>query len=131
MDSLVATMVEQVRAAVADRTPLRIRGGGSKDFHRLALHGQLLHTRMLRGIVSSARSELGATVRAGTPRADLEAALAEQGQCLPFEPPHFARGATDSATVGGMVAAGPSGPAPAPAGGGRGDPAGVPLPHGR
>ncbi|KAB7584267.1 FAD-binding protein, partial [Verminephrobacter sp. Larva24] len=109
-------VVEQVRAAVADRTPLRIRGGGSKDFHGLALHGQLLDTRMLRGIVSYAPSELVVTVRAGTPLAELEAALAEQGQCLPFEPPHFARGATDSATVGGMVAAGLSGPARARAG---------------
>src|SRR6218665_1191365 len=110
MDSLVATMVEQVRAAVADRTPLRIRGGGSKDFHGLALHGQLLDTPLLRGIVGCGRGELVVTGGAGTPLAELEAALAEQGQCLPFEPPHFARGATDSATVGGMVAAGLSGP---------------------
>ncbi|ABM59042.1 glycolate oxidase subunit GlcE [Verminephrobacter eiseniae] len=131
MDSLVATMVEQVRAAVADRTPLRIRGGGSKDFHGLALHGQLLDTRMLRGIVSYAPSELVVTVRAGTPLAELEAALAEQGQCLPFEPPHFARGATDSATVGGMVAAGLSGPARARAGAVRDYLLGVTLLNGR
>jgi glycolate oxidase FAD binding subunit len=38
--------------------------------------------------------------------------LAEKGQCLPFEPPHFGEGAT----VGGMVAAGLSGPARATAG---------------
>ncbi len=38
--------------------------------------------------------------------------LAEQGQCLPFEPPHFG----GPATVGGMVAAGLSGPARASVG---------------
>ncbi|WP_029554516.1 FAD-binding protein, partial [Verminephrobacter aporrectodeae] len=90
MDSFLAPMVDQVRAAVADRAPLRIRGGGSKDFHGLALQGQVLDTRALRGIVSYAPSELVVSVRAGTPLAELEAALAEQGQCLPFEPPHFA-----------------------------------------
>jgi glycolate oxidase FAD binding subunit len=52
------------------------------------------------------------TVRCGTPLAELEAALAEKGQCLAFEPPHFGEGVT----VGGMVAAGLSGPARATAG---------------
>ena len=42
--------------------------------------------------------------------------LAEQGQCLPFEPPHFAKTPADAATVGGMVAAGLSGPARASVG---------------
>ncbi|MCW8163468.1 glycolate oxidase subunit GlcE [Verminephrobacter aporrectodeae subsp. tuberculatae] len=116
MDSFLAPMVDQVRAAVADRAPLRIRGGGSKDFHGLALQGQVLDTRALRGIVSYAPSELVVSVRAGTPLAELEAALAEQGQCLPFEPPHFAHSATDGATVGGMVAAGLSGPSRASVG---------------
>jgi glycolate oxidase FAD binding subunit len=54
------------------------------------------------------------TVRAGTPLAELEAALAAQGQCLPFEPPRFGAG---GGTVGGMVAAGLAGPARAAAGG--------------
>ena len=52
-------------------------------------------------------TELVVTVRAGTPLAELEAVLAERGQCLPFEPPRFAPGGT----VGGMVACGLSGPA--------------------
>ena len=45
--------------------------------------------RALAGISSYEPSELVVTVRAGTPLAELEAALAEQGQCLPFEPPRF------------------------------------------
>lgn len=47
------------------------------------------------------------TVRAGTPLADVKAALDEQGQWLPFEPPAFG----DSATIGGTIATGLSGPA--------------------
>src|SRR6185369_4852796 len=57
-------------------------------------------------------TELVVTAGAGTPLAELEAVLAERGQCLAFEPPHFAGGVT----VGGMVASGLSGPARASAG---------------
>lgn len=116
MDLALAQIADRVRAAAADQTPLRIRGGGTKDFHGLALHGEVLDTRALRGIVSYEPSELVVTVRAGTPLAELEAVLAEKGQCLPFEPPHFAKSPSDAATVGGMVAAGLSGPARASVG---------------
>lgn len=115
MDSALAQITERVRAAAADQTPLRIRGGGSKDFHGLALHGEVLDTRVLTGIVDYEPSELVVTVRSGTPLAELEAALAAQGQCLPFEPPHFGT-PPQAGTVGGMVAAGLSGPARASVG---------------
>ena len=118
MDHALAQIADRVRTAAVEQTPLRIRGGGTKDFHGLALHGEVLDTRVLSGIVSYEPSELVVTVRAGTPLAELEAALAERGQCLPFEPPHFRHathtgtaGAPGGATVGGMVAAGLSGPA--------------------
>ena len=115
MDSALQHITERVRAAAADGTPLRIRGGGSKDFYGQTLQGDLLDTRPLAGIVSYEPSELVVTVRAGTPLAELEAALAEKGQVLPFEPPHFASGGA-VATVGGMVAAGLNGPARASVG---------------
>ncbi|MBC7942230.1 MAG: glycolate oxidase subunit GlcE, partial [Chitinophagaceae bacterium] len=67
----------------------------------------------LAGISSYEPSELVVTVRAGTPLAELEAALAEQGQCLPFEPPRF----EGLGTVGGMVSAGLAGPPRAAVGG--------------
>lgn len=108
-------IAQRVRAAAADATPLRIRGGGTKDFHGLALQGDLLDTRALAGVVSYEPSELVVTVRAGTSLAEVEALLAQQGQCLPFEPPHF-DGDSGSATVGGMVASGLSGPARASVG---------------
>jgi glycolate oxidase FAD binding subunit len=67
------------------------------------------------------------TARGGTPLAELEAALAEQGQCLPFEPPRFAEGGT----VGGMVAAGLAGPARVSVGGVRDYVLGATLLNGR
>ena len=112
MDLILNQLGERIRAAAAAGTPLRIRGGGSKDFHGEQLQGELLETAPLAGIVSYEPSELVVTARAGTPLAQLEAVLAERGQCLPFEPPHFGGGAT----VGGVVAAGLSGPARASAG---------------
>ena len=104
--------LDRVRAAVAAKTPLRLRGGGSKDFYGEAPQGELLDTRTWCGITDYAPTELVITARCGTPLAELEAALAEKGQCLAFEPPHFAGGAT----LGGMVAAGLSGPARASVG---------------
>ncbi|GAB2604387.1 glycolate oxidase subunit GlcE [Ramlibacter solisilvae] len=112
MDSGLESLIARVRLAAEAGTPLRIRGGGSKDFYGEAPQGELLSTLAFAGITNYEPSELVVTVRAGTPLAELEAALAAQGQCLPFEPPHFAGGAT----VGGMVAAGLAGPARASAG---------------
>lgn len=107
MDRALSHLVEQIRAATADATALRIRGGGSKDFYGQSLQGEILDTRALNGIVSYEPSELVVTARAGTALAELEAVLAGQSQHLAFEPPHFGIGAT----VGGMVAAGLAGPA--------------------
>lgn len=112
-DHALHLITDRIKAAAADHLPLRIRGGGSKDFYGECLQGELLDLRTLSGITSYEPSELVVTVRAGTPLAELEATLAAQGQCLPFEPPHFG---SVQATVGGMVAAGLSGPGRATAG---------------
>jgi len=127
MDPALAELVERIRDAAARGAALRIRGGGSKDFYGERLQGELLDTRGLAGVVNYEPSELFVTARAGTPLAQLEALLAEQGQCLPFEPPHFGAGAT----VGGMVAAGLSGPARASAGAVRDYVLGVNLVNGK
>ena len=112
MQSTIQTFIDQIRSASAVKKPLRITAGGTKDFYGQAVQGDVLDMRPYAGIVAYEPSELYVTARAGTPLAELEAALAEKGQCLPFEPPHFAPGST----VGGMVAAGFSGPARATAG---------------
>ncbi len=126
-DSALQRTVERIRAAAADATPLSIRGGGTKDFYGEAPQGEPLDTRALAGITSYEPSELVVTARAGTPLAEFEAALAEKGQCLPFEPPCFGSGGT----VGGMVAAGLGGPARASVGSVRDYVLGATLVNGR
>ena len=141
MNDLTSEFIERIHAAPG---ALRIRGGGSKDFYGNALAGDVLDTRGHAGIVAYEPSELVVTARAGTPLAEIEAALAEQGQMLAFEPPHFSRPApserkdgcdggqaagnvekpgghgpaaeNSTATIGGAVAAGLSGPRRAAAG---------------
>jgi glycolate oxidase FAD binding subunit len=117
------------RARAARQDALDIRGGGTKAFYGEAPQGQPLDVRGLAGISSYEPSELVVTVRAGTPLAELEAALAEKGQCLPFEPPRF--GGSCGGTVGGMVAAGLAGPARAAVGGVRDYVLGATLLNGR
>jgi len=112
MDKVLTGFADQIRAAHSDRTTLRIRGGASKDFYGEQLDGDILDTRPLHGVCSYEPSELVVTALAGTALVELEDLLAERGQYLPFEPPHFGAGAT----VGGMVAAGLSGPARVAAG---------------
>jgi glycolate oxidase FAD binding subunit len=112
MEAQLNSLIDAVRQAAADGRTLRLRGGGTKDFWGQSLTGDVLDTRAYQGIVSYEPSELVVTARCGTPLAELEASLAEKGQCLAFEPPHFGPGAT----VGGMVAAGLSGPSRATAG---------------
>ena len=113
MQALLTTWTEQIHTAARQGHTLRIQGGNSKSFYgETATSANVLDTRAHTGIVSYEPSELVVTVRCGTPLAELEAVLAEQGQCLAFEPPHFGPGAT----VGGMVAAGLSGPARASVG---------------
>jgi glycolate oxidase FAD binding subunit len=106
MSDIIDQWRDAVRGAAEAGTPLRVRGGGSKDFYGRNPVGEVFDTRALAGIVNYEPTELVVTVRAGTPLAELEAALAEQNQWLAFEPPHFAPGAT----VGGMLACGLSGP---------------------
>jgi glycolate oxidase FAD binding subunit len=134
MELALRTISDQIAAARADARPLCIRGGGSKSFQGVS-QGELLDTRTLNDVISYEPTELVVTVGSGTPLAELEALLAEQGQCLAFEPPHFAWSQADerepnAATVGGMVAAGLAGPSRASVGGVRDYVLGVKLING-
>ena len=106
MENTLKQFQERIAAAVAGGKPLRIAGGGSKDWYGNALRGEVLDTRSYTGIIAYDPTELVITARCGTPLVEIEAALAERGQMLAFEPPHFGAGAT----LGGMVACGLSGP---------------------
>jgi glycolate oxidase FAD binding subunit len=99
-------LVDQVTRAFLSRAPLRIRGGDTKATLGRQVSGTEVDTRSHRGIVSYDPTELVITARAGTPLAELNAALDAAGQMLPCEPPTF----SDAATVGGAVAAGLAGP---------------------
>lgn len=99
-------LLEQVNHALNNALPLRIQGGNSKAFLGRKVEGEVIDSRAHRGIVSYDPTELVITARAGTPLAELQAALDEAGQMLSCESPSFAGGAT----VGGMVATGLSGP---------------------
>jgi len=97
---------ERIAAAAESGTPLAIAGSGSKAFYGREPAGETLEVSGHRGIVNYDPTELMLTARAGTPLAELEAALDAEGQMLAFEPPHFA----GAGTLGGAVAAGLSGP---------------------
>ncbi|MCS0582557.1 glycolate oxidase subunit GlcE [Massilia pinisoli] len=99
-------IIDAFKDRVRSGSPLRIRGGGTKDWYGQRLEGDVLDTRAYTGIVDYEPTELVITARCGTPLADIETALAERGQMLAFEPPHFGAGAT----LGGAIAAGLSGP---------------------
>src|ERR1700686_262411 len=105
-EDIVASWSERVRAATASNTPLRIRGGGTKDWYGQTLQGESVDTRAHRGIIEYDPAELVITAKAGTPLSEIEARLDECGQMLPFEPPHFGL----NATLGGCIAAGLAGP---------------------
>src|SRR5688500_13281423 len=103
---------DRIRAAASGGKPIRLRGGGTKDFYGNALRGEVLDTRGYAGIVSYEPTELVVTARCGMRLGELEAELAKHDQILPFEPPHFG----PQATLGGCIAAGLSGPRRAAAG---------------
>ena len=119
-DPALQVLIDRVQSARAAGAQLCIRGGGTKDFYGEPPQGDVLDTRVLEGTSSYEPTELVVTTRCGTSLAELEALLATKGQCLPFEPPHFGDANQSAkhrgATVGGMVAAGLSGPSRAAVG---------------
>jgi glycolate oxidase FAD binding subunit len=106
MDPILTRLRERILAANGAKSALHLRGGGTKDFYGEAIVGDVLDTRAYAGIINYESSELVISARCGTALAEIEAVLAASGQFLPFEPPAFA----GEATIGGVVAAGLSGP---------------------
>jgi glycolate oxidase FAD binding subunit len=104
--NLEQALQEQVIEAATEGRSLNITGGNSKSFLGRTPEGEGLEVSGHRGILSYEAKELVITARCGTPLKEIEAALAEKGQMLPFEPPAFG----DNATLGGTIAAGLSGP---------------------
>jgi glycolate oxidase FAD binding subunit len=102
---------ELAEAVAAARGPLRTRGGGTRAIGQVAA-AEVLSTARLSGITLHEPGALTLVARAGTPLAEIEAALAAEGQRLPFEPIDH-RGLLGTAgepTIGGVVATNASGP---------------------
>ncbi|HEY8608765.1 MAG TPA: glycolate oxidase subunit GlcE [Noviherbaspirillum sp.] len=106
MEQALQEFRDVVASAGAAGKPLRVRGGGTKDWYGQQMDGEILDTREYSGIIDYEPTELVITARCGTPLAEIEAVLAQRNQMLAFEPPHFGPGST----IGGVVAAGLSGP---------------------
>lgn len=107
-ENLRPESILQLQDAVRTAKRLRPWGGGTKsalstpardDIQRLSLSG-------LTGILEYDPAEYTITALAGTPVAEVQAALAEHGQYLPFDPPLAKFGAT----VGGVIASATAGP---------------------
>lgn len=107
-----ANEAELAQVVAAATGPLRIVGGDTRGVGR-PVAGQPLSTARLSGIRLYEPGALTLVAGAGTPLAEVEAALAAESQCLPFEPmDHRALlGSHGQPTLGGMVAANASGPA--------------------
>ncbi|MGB0720894.1 MAG: glycolate oxidase subunit GlcE [Gammaproteobacteria bacterium] len=110
MADLSAALRESVLAAYRDECVLDIRGAGSKTFYGRSATGVPLDVSGHSGIIDYQPGELVLTARAGTPLDTLEQAVAEAGQILPFDPPHFGGSENPCGTLGGIVACGLSGP---------------------
>jgi glycolate oxidase FAD binding subunit len=107
VQAVLSELRERVKAAHQQRQPLRLRGAGTKDFYAEEVSdAAVLNLSPYRGIVDYEPSELVITARCGTPLSEIETALADRGQFLAFEPPAFG----GDPTIGGVIAAGLSGP---------------------
>jgi len=104
------TALQHLRRCVMDahgaKRPLRLCGAGTKDFYGECRAGTLLDMRGYRGVVEYEPSELVITARCGTSLSEVDSLLARHRQFLAFEPPAFG----GDPTIGGIIAAGLSGP---------------------
>ena len=108
-----ASIADAILTAGADGVPLRIEGNNSKfPLMRPVQAARSLSTGGLVGISLYSPNEMILTAGAGTPLADIEAAVAAKGQHLIAEPPDFGvlLGTHSAQTIGGIVATNLSGP---------------------
>ncbi|MBA4799262.1 MAG: glycolate oxidase subunit GlcE [Rhizobiales bacterium] len=104
---------ELIRGHAGKKTPLHIRGGGTRaGFGNVVTAEAILSSSSLTGIVEYNPAEMVITARAGTPVAEIEAALAANGQGMAFEPVDHrgAMGTSGTPTIGGLFAVNSSGP---------------------
>jgi glycolate oxidase FAD binding subunit len=108
-----AALAQAIAEAYEAAEPVRVCGQDSKAaMMRPVQAARSVSTRALSGITLYSPSELIISAGAGTPMAEIEAALAAKDQHMIAEIPDFSAllGATTPQTLGGVVAANLSGP---------------------
>jgi glycolate oxidase FAD binding subunit len=107
-------VLDAVKWAVSEATPLEVRGSGSKSgFGRPVQAGRVLDLSGLSGISYYDPGELVLTAGPATPMREIEQALADANQEFQFEPMDLGSlyGLDDgTGTIGGVIAANLSGP---------------------
>lgn len=105
-------LAQIVRLAARENSPLQIVGAGTKQTLGNQVTGARVLTTGLSGIEIYEPAALTIVAGAGTPLREIEKALAENNQHLPFEPADYCAilGSTGHQTIGGMVACAVSGP---------------------
>jgi glycolate oxidase FAD binding subunit len=98
--------IAEIQDIVRSNTRLATRGAGSKPALIFQDGFSLVETGGITGLLEYEPQEFTFSALAGTPLAEIERALSEHGQFMPFNPPLVQSGAT----LGGCVASGLSGP---------------------
>lgn len=129
-----AELISAVQTAASDSTPVSVLGSGSRiGIGRATQNAQTISTSKLTGITLLEPAEMIFSARAGTPVSEVEAALAEHGQALTFEPMDHRRllGTKGEPTIGAVAAGNISGPRRISAGAARDSLIGVRLVNGK
>jgi glycolate oxidase FAD binding subunit len=100
------TAISEIKEIVCTNSRVAPRGAGSKPALIFQDGFTQLEMRHISGLLTYEPQEFTFTALAGTPLAEIDHALAEHGQFLPFDPPLVRAGTT----LGGCVASGLSGP---------------------
>lgn len=103
-DPFIANIQQRLQSDL--KQPMLPVGTGTKSGLIPHASASLMKMTDHRGIVTYDPSEFMITARAGTPLSEIQVALSQHGQYLPFDPLFVA----DGATVGGTIASGISGP---------------------
>ncbi len=130
----ISALEAVIGAALADDRRLEIRGAGSKQtLGQMMDVDQVVSVSGLTGISLYEPEELVLAARAGTPLAEIQAALTENNQQLAFEPPDWGPllGNDIPQTVGGVIATNLSGSRRLQAGAARDHVLGVSMVTGR
>lgn len=110
-----AQAAQCIRAASEKSRTLSIEGGGTRAFlGRSVSADDVISTQPFAGVLSYEPSELVLRVGAGTKLIDIQAMLAEQSQCLVFEPHTLGgdeNGMHSGSTIGGAIASAMAGSA--------------------